>query len=59
MDFLCEECKYNIYDEDSDSYFCDLPLDEDDFARMINNKNKTCRYFQPDTGEYDIVRKQN
>ena len=59
MDILCDSCKYNIYDEEKEEYFCDLPLDEDDFAKILQDRSKTCRYFQPDMGEYDIVRRQN
>ena len=50
MDLLCEKCWYNEYDEETDECFCSLVLEE---------QNKTCRYFRPSGSEYDIVRKQN
>ncbi|MGN0521104.1 MAG: DUF6472 family protein [Eubacterium sp.] len=59
MDNLCDKCWYNSYDEESDEYFCNLVLDEDEYVRFISEQNKTCRYFRPDSGEYEIVRKQN
>ena len=61
MNSLCDECWYNSLDEESGEEFCDLQLDEDEYAKMLAdpNKNKTCRYFRPDVGEYGIVRKQN
>lgn len=59
MDSLCEKCWYNSYDDESDEYFCTLVLDEDEYVRLISEQNKTCRYFRPDSGEYEIVKKQN
>lgn len=59
MDNLCEKCWYNSYDEEQDEYFCSLELDEDEYIRMLQDINKTCRYFRPDGGEYEIVRRQN
>ena len=61
MSDLCSECWYNAFDEESGEYFCDLQLDEDEYAKLLANPQgeKTCRYFRPDMGEYGIVRKQN
>lgn len=59
MENACENCWYNTYDAESDSYFCDLQLDEDEYARLLQNKSSACRYFRPDIGEYGIVRRQN
>lgn len=59
MDSLCESCWYNEYDEEGDEYFCSLVLDEDDYVRLMQDNNKTCRYFRPSGDEYDIVKKQN
>lgn len=58
---LCDECRYNIFDEESEEYYCDLALDEDEYVRFLeeNSKGKPCRYFIKDLGEYGIVRKQN
>ena len=39
---------------------CDLMLDEDEYARMLESDTSAgCKYFRPDVGEYGIVRKQN
>ena len=61
MAALCEECWFYSYDDESGEGFCDLQLDEDEYARLLSdtNRGKTCRYFRPDPGEYGIVRKQN
>jgi hypothetical protein len=59
MDNLCEKCWYNEYDEETEEGFCSLVLDEDEYVRLMQDSNKTCKYFRPDGSEYDIVRKQN
>lgn len=59
LEILCEKCWYNTYDEDSEEYFCNLQLDEDEYVRLLQERNKSCRYFRPDNGEYEIVRRQN
>lgn len=58
MDNLCNNCWYNEYDEDTEESFCSLVLDEDEYVRLMQDKNKTCRYFRPSGSEYDIVHKQ-
>ena len=46
--------------EDAEEGFCDLMLDEDEYARMLESDTSAgCKYFRPDVGEYGIVRKQN
>ncbi len=55
----CENCWYNQFDEEYEEYYCDLQLDEDEFAKMVMSKDSNCKYFRPDIGEYGIVRKQN
>lgn len=60
MESLCSKCWYNTYDEELDDYYCDLQLDEDEYAKMLMmDSSKSCKYFRPDIGEYGIVRKQN
>ena len=61
MKILCDECWYNSVDEESGEAFCDLSMYEDEYAKMLADpqKEKSCRYFRPDIGEYGIVRKQN
>lgn len=59
MKALCEECWYHSYDEESDEFYCELQLDEDEYVKWLADFSKGCRYFRPDPGEYGIVRKQN
>lgn len=59
MKNLCDQCWYNVFDEEADEYYCDLQLDEDEYVRFLSQQHKPCRYFKPDVDEYGIVRKQN
>lgn len=45
MENLCEKCWYNAFDEDSEEYFCDLQLDEDEYVRLIQEKTKAANTF--------------
>jgi hypothetical protein len=46
-----------MYDEESDSYACEMSLDEDEYARFLTQANYRCPYFRLDD-EYAIARKQ-
>ena len=60
MSSLCDECWYNVFDDEDGEAYCTLQLDEDEYAKMMTSStDKGCKYFRPDTGEYGIVRKQN
>lgn len=54
----CDLCQYYIYDDETDSYFCAVNLDEDEMARFLSASNYACPYFVL-YDEYKIVRKQN
>ena len=53
----CEECAYFIYDEEYESYFCDMSLDEDEMLRFMQGSFDNCPYFRLGD-EYAVVRKQ-
>lgn len=57
-DNSCETCANYIYDEESDTYFCDMSLDEDEMARFLTSSTYNCPYYDF-FDEYKIVRKQN
>lgn len=60
MDLLCENCRWYQYDEDSGEEFCNALLDEDEYAQITRSLSSgKCRFFCPDGGEYEIVRRQN
>ena len=34
MTGTCEDCAYNVYDDEMDEYVCEAYLDEDEFYRV-------------------------
>mgnify|MGYP007026098957 CR=1 FL=1 len=42
---LCEDCVYYSYDEESDSYYCDEQLDEDEMASFLRGKLTACPFY--------------
>jgi len=57
MESRCDLCNHYIYDEESDSYFCNVDLDEDEYEHFVYGHCKECPYFDDDD-EYKIVRHQ-
>lgn len=35
MTGTCDDCAYNVYDDEMDEYVCEAYLDEDEFYRLI------------------------
>ena len=31
----CDSCVYNVYDDDDECYYCEVDMDEDDAARLM------------------------
>ena len=53
----CDSCVYNVYDYDDECYYCEVDMDEDDAARLMQGHYKECPYYQNDD-EYAVVRHQ-
>ncbi len=55
----CDTCAYLSYDEEYGDYVCDVDfnIDEDDYARMMENGFKDCPYYT-NGDEYRVVRHQ-
>ena len=53
----CDSCVYYVYDEEDECYYCEVDMDEDDAARMMQGHYKGCPYYQLDD-EYAVVRHQ-
>lgn len=53
----CETCAYYEYDEEDESYYCSVNMDEDDYARLYGAGFKGCRYYRSDD-EYAVVKRQ-
>ncbi len=54
----CESCVFYDYDEDYDTYACQLNLDEDEMARFLSGHTRSCPYYRF-YDEYKSVQKQN
>ncbi len=54
----CELCANFVYDDDTESYVCDVNLDEDEMAGFLSHTRRECPFFRFGD-EYSIVRKQN
>lgn len=53
----CDTCVYNVYDEEDGQYYCEVDMDEDDAARLMQGQMRECAYYQMDD-EYAVVRHQ-
>ena len=53
----CESCVFYEYDEYTDSYCCELNLDEDDMGAVITGATKECPYYRY-YDEYKSVHRQ-
>ncbi len=42
----CDYCANYVYDEESESYYCDVNLDEDEYYRFISTEYKECPYYR-------------
>ena len=45
MAMNCDYCSNYIYDEEEDSYYCDVNLDEDEYYRLVHSDYKNCPYY--------------
>ena len=41
MTGTCDDCAYNVYDDEMDEYVCEAYLDEDEFYRLMQT-GKIC-----------------
>lgn len=53
----CDTCAYLIFDEDEEAWLCDMDMDEDDYGRLMDGREKSCPYYR-NGDEYAVVRKQ-
>lgn len=53
----CDTCAFLQYDEETESYICDMDMDEDDYERLCADARSDCPYWQ-NGDEYAVVRKQ-
>ena len=53
----CDSCEFYEYDEITDTYSCNLSLDEDDMVDFLGGRTKGCPYYRF-YDEYKSVQKQ-
>ena len=51
----CETCVFYEYDEEYDDYYCSVDMDEDDYARLMQESHTSCPFWR-DGDEYSVVR---
>ena len=54
----CETCEFYEYDDYTESYSCNMKLDEDEMVDFMMQGNKKCKYYRF-YDEYKTVQKQN
>ena len=54
---ICERCTYYIYDDEYESFLCDVSMDEDEYMRLVSDTHYQCPYYR-NGNEYAVVRKQ-
>ncbi len=53
----CESCEFYQYDDYTDSYTCNMALDEDECANFLSQNTRACPYYRF-YDEYKSVNKQ-
>ena len=46
MQSSCEYCRNYVYDDEYDSYFCQVNLDEDEMERFLRSANDACPFYR-------------
>ena len=53
----CDYCANYVYDDETETYYCDVNLDEDEMSAFLRGSDFSCPFYQPGD-EYRVVRKQ-
>lgn len=53
----CESCEFYDYDEYTDTYCCQIDLDQDELSNFLSNNTRHCPYYRY-YDEYKSVHKQ-
>lgn len=54
----CESCVFYDYDEEYDTYECQVNLDQDELAHFLSGNTTSCPFYRF-YDEYKSVQKQN
>ena len=54
----CDMCAYMAYDEEDETYYCSVDMDQDDVSRLMSgDRRSSCPFFR-DNDEYKVVKHQ-
>ena len=53
----CDDCAYNLYDDELEEYVCEAYLDEDEVYHVMR-EGRACPYYRSGD-DYELVRHQN
>lgn len=53
----CENCAFYQFDDESETYYCSINLEEDEAVRFMEGVRNSCPYFRF-YDEYKMVNKQ-
>lgn len=56
-DVLCQFCNNCVWDDDDETYYCDVEMDEDEFAHVMLADRRVCPFYQSNN-EYEVVKHQ-
>ena len=54
----CDMCAYMAYDEEDETYYCSVDMDQDDVSRLMSGDSRSSCPFFRDGDEYRVVRHQ-
>ena len=53
----CDSCVNYVYDDDDETYYCEVDLDQDEMYKFLTGADFACPYYRNDD-EYEVVRNQ-
>ena len=53
----CEECVHYDFDEETETYFCTMDLDEDEMERFLRRAGGACSFYRRGD-DYTTAKKQ-
>ncbi|SFK46211.1 hypothetical protein SAMN05216390_101202 [Lachnospiraceae bacterium KH1T2] len=53
----CDSCVNYVYDDDDETYYCEVDLDQDEMYKFLTGADFACPYYRNDD-EYEVVRHQ-
>ncbi|MBQ8851236.1 MAG: hypothetical protein IJZ66_02170 [Oscillibacter sp.] len=53
----CEECLHYDYDDETESYYCTMDLDEDEMERFLRSDFRACPFYRRGD-DYSTARRQ-